>query len=181
MLSEAKKNILNFLLFQMGWLACLLLMTPWLLLFVSIILCIHFFVVVPHHKKINECLFLTQVLLIGFLLETFYLSSEVLIKLDQTELPPFWLLLMWLLFGSTFRYSMAWLRGRLMLASVFAMIVAPMSYMSGAALNSDIELGNSVMMSIFSLGLTWAIIFPVLLVAASPQRLPESDLSAVNK
>jgi len=68
-----------------------------------------------------------------------------------------------------------------MLASVFAMIVAPMSYMSGAALNSDIELGNSVMMSIFSLGLTWAIIFPVLLVAASPQRLPESDLSAVNK
>lgn len=179
--TQIKKNILNFLLFQIGWFSCLLLSGFWPLLLGLLILLLHFFVIVPDGEKVSESVFLCKVLFVGFLLEALYLSADVLEKADQSELPSSWLLLIWLLFGSTFRYSMSWLRPKLVLAAAFSMIAAPMSYMSGAALNGSVALGEPMLTSIAFLGITWALIFPVLLVVALPQPLSESHSSATDK
>ncbi|MGS2718229.1 DUF2878 domain-containing protein [Eionea flava] len=162
-LQNSWKLILNIGLFQAGWFACLLLPIGWSLGIVIAVLVTHFSVVVPHAKRGSECLLIGSVLIVGVLIESFYLWSHALVLVDGSSLPPIWLLFIWLLFATTFRYSLEWLRPKLILAAIFAGIAAPMSYLAGANLNASVSLNENIGFSLFLIGGSWAIAFPLMM------------------
>ncbi|MFT7388674.1 MAG: hypothetical protein ACI8VC_001929 [Candidatus Endobugula sp.] len=161
--------ILNIGLFQAGWFACLLLSLPWALLVVISALIVHFFVIVPCEKRLSEFFLITVVLAVGVVLESVYLWSHALIRTDSSLTPPIWLLFIWVLFATTFRYSLSWLRAKLLLAAVFAGVAAPMSYFAGANLNTSVSLNENIVFSLAVVAVTWAIAFPLMMKKLVPE------------
>jgi hypothetical protein len=169
--------ILNVGLFQAGWFACLLLSIPWALLVVIAVLAIHFFILVPRERILSELSLIAIVLVVGVILESVYLWSQVLIRTDGSMIPPIWLLCIWVLFASTFRYSMSWLRAKLLLAAIVAGVAAPMSYFAGANLNASVSLNENIVFSLAIIGVTWAIAFPLMMKQLVPVA---NDIGANN-
>lgn len=165
----------NFLFFQIGWFACLLITTPWLYPIIVALLCAHFYWIVPRHRsnksqyqrevhtRKKELLILLKVLCIGVLIEIFYLQLGVLVRLDGSFFPPVWLLLLWGMFATTLSFSLSWLRKKLWIAAVCAAISAPLSYLAGTRLHNLMTLNVSVFFSLLVIAITWAILFPALL------------------
>jgi len=159
--------VVNFVLFQSGWFACLLLHGYWPLLITVIILWVHLALIVVSEHRQSEVLFLLKTLFIGGFLEIFYLLSGALHNLDGSLLPPLWLLCIWLLFASTLRHSLSWMRSKLWLSVLFAVLAAPVSYYAGTEFSAYTELGSPVV-SLLIIAASWALVFPFLLRLALP-------------
>jgi hypothetical protein len=76
-------------------------------------------------------------------------------------LAPAWLVLMWINLGLTLNHSLAWLRGRHLLASVFGGIGGGLSYYAGYRLGA-MELYWPAPLAIGLIGLVWAAALPVM-------------------
>lgn len=176
-LQHSWKLVLNIGLFQAGWFACLLLPLGWSFLMVIGALVLHFSILVPASQRGSESLLIGSVLILGVLIECFYLWSRALILVDGSTFPPIWLLFIWVLFATTFRHSLAWLRPKLWLAAIFAGVAAPISYLAGANLNASVSLNDSAWFSLLVIGLSWAIAFPLMMrqfVDLSRENLEEN-------
>lgn len=172
---------LNFLLFQIGWFACLLVGMPWLLGICSVLLMAHFIWVVPKQSVWLEVSLLFKVLVVGFCLELLYLYVDVLVRSDGVLIPPVWLLLIWVLFATTFSYSLRWLRKKLYLSAIFAAIAAPLSYYAGVNLNSLMSFNSDIFFSVALIAVSWAITFPFLLWWLFPHSVQGSALPSEHK
>jgi hypothetical protein len=162
-MNDKLKLLANIALFQIGWFACLLLSYPWFVMVTVVILLLHFYCIVEPHERKKEMSLIAIVLVVGIVIESIYLFGEVLVRVDGANFPAFWLLFIWVLFATTFRYSMSWLRSRLRLAAVFAGVAAPMSYYTGANLNASVSLNDNVVFSLVVISLSWALAFPMLM------------------
>lgn len=160
--------ILNIVLFQIGWFACILLSPHWAYISCVSILSAHFIWVVPKGRRMTEAGALIKVLVVGAVLEVLYFRWAVLIREDGILFPPIWLLLIWLMFATTFSHSLVWLRSKLYLAVIFAAIAAPMSYYAGAQLNTQVSFNASSTMSVMVISITWALVFPLLIYCLVP-------------
>ncbi len=162
------KLIANILLFQIGWFSCIALDAYWPIIITVAILLIHFFYVCssPINTKVTpatEGLLLFKVLLIGLAVELMYLWFDILIRGDSVKFPPLWLLCIWILFATTLRHSLVWLRTNTLLSIAFAAIAAPGSYYAGAQLNSMMSLGAPTLFSLLAISISWAIVFPLMM------------------
>lgn len=81
------------------------------------------------------------------------------------QLPPAWLIAIWMAFATTLNASLAWLRPRPGLAAVLGAVFAPLSYYAGARLGG-MALAAPEAVSLAGIGLVWLVAFPVLLRAA---------------
>lgn len=92
-------------------------------------------------------------------------------------LAPYWIITMWMLFGTTLNMSMGWLKGRRLLAAVFGAIGGPLSYVAGQKLGGIVFVEQYS--ALIALAVGWAICMPLLLALA--ERLdgitPESATS----
>lgn len=176
--------ILNIVLFQAGWFACLLLSGIYPVLITAIILCAHYTIVVPKTQRFPETVLLFKALVIGFLLEVFYLYFGILVKVGGESplslLPPVWLLLIWVLFATTFRHGLLWLKHKPWLSALFAAVAAPISYYSGAALNTAMDLGESTGVSLLVIAISWALVFPLLMLLIGSTKLEVETSKASN-
>ena len=162
-MSNTLRLLTNVVLFQLGWFACLLLSGVWVVLIAITVLLLHFYFIVPQEQRIKELNLIVIVLFVGVILELCYLFGEVLIRSGGESYPAFWLLIIWALFATTFRYSLSWLRPKLWLASIFAGVAAPMSYYAGANLNATVSLNDNAIFSLAVIAVSWAIVFPLLM------------------
>ncbi len=162
--SESIRRLLvNFILFQIGWFACLLIDSAWLYFIMAVLLLVHFLWVVPKLKIFSELSLLIKVLFVGLCLEIFYLQVGVLVQANASSFPPVWLLFIWVLFATTFAHSLLWLRNQLYVAAAFAAIAAPLSYYAGVQLNMSMSFHSNVLFSVGMIAVSWAIVFPLVL------------------
>lgn len=75
--------------------------------------------------------------------------------------PPSWFPLLWAVFAAALRHSMAWMRGRLVVAAVLGAIGGPLSLASGARLGGVTVTGDPVLFWTV-VGAQWAIAMPAL-------------------
>jgi len=167
-MSNTLRLLTNVVLFQLGWFACLLLSGVWVVLIAITVLLLHFYFIVSQEQRIKELNLIVIVLFVGVILELCYLFGEVLIRSGGESYPAFWLLIIWTLFATTFRYSLSWLRPKLWLASIFAGVAAPMSYYAGASLNATVSLNDNAIFSLAVIAVSWAIVFPLLMKRLVP-------------
>ena len=84
--------------------------------------------------------------------------------LFSASFAPYWIVTMWVLFATTLNSSMAWLKGRHVLAAVLGAIAGPMSYIAGAKLGGIefVELHGALVF----LAIGWAVAMPILITLA---------------
>jgi hypothetical protein len=105
--------------------------------------------------------------LLGLVFDTAFVAGGVFTPLQHLfprPISPPWMICLWLNFAATLNVSMAWLRGRYLLAAIFGAIGGPLAYYSGARLGATEELPTTTGMLLLAIG--WGIMTPLLVRVA---------------
>lgn len=161
-------NLVNIILFQVGWFAAVLggaNNTPLMgTLLVALIVSLH---VGRSPRSGAEAWLVAITVGIGAVFESMLASSGWVVFTSGQLLPgtaPYWMVAMWALFATTLNVSLRWLKGRRTLAAVLGAIGGPLAYFAGARLGAleFIRLDASLA----AIALAWALLLPALLVIA---------------
>ena len=159
----------NALLFQVAWFINVMDLGLLPVLITALAVSVH--LVVVHRMfgrgaSLRECGWLLFVTVLGFFVERVFLGFDVLQHESQTRALfgiPYWLLFLWLVFATTFRFSLAFLRERIAWSVVLGACAA-LSYLGGAALNTTSQLASPTWIALLWIALVWALVLPVLVV-----------------
>ena len=101
--------------------------------------------------------------LIGLLFEVLFLASGVLAYQGQSLewAPPLWILMLWAGFAMTFNHSMAWVRGRSLLAVLLGACGSVLSLFAGVRLGAAEVLAPAWTVAVIY-GASWAVMVPAL-------------------
>ena len=162
-------KLLNMLLFQAGWFACVIGAArgyPWLgPLLVAPMVLLHLFWA---DRPGIEARLLAVCGVAGLLFDALLLASGWVSFPNGWWLPglaPYWMACMWLLFATTLNLSMSWLHGHTGLAALFGAVGGPLAYYAGERLDG-ISLTHAVP-ALIALAAGWALITPMLVRIAS--------------
>ena len=168
-----RSNVLNAILYQAGWLACVVGGNTWALPAGALILALHWWLV---DRSARGWAFIAVSALLGLALDLGW-QRLGLLEFHGTlgaGIPP-WLVLLWLLFATTFAHSLAWLHERLALGALLGAVLGPLSYVAG------VELGAaSTPFPLWQLALAmapaWALLLPLLLFLARAPRAVATEV-----
>ncbi len=170
----AKKNIINFVLFQISWLVCVLSGAadnnlPAVLMTVVFVL-VHFRYFAWRYTDFR---LIIAGLLVGLVLDSFYSATGLMAYNGQTMPPfaPWWILCLWINFMLTLNHSLGWLLERRWLAALISAIGSPLSYFAGQKLGALSWLQPEMLIMVTAV--SWAFAVPMLLTLASHWRKQE--------
>ncbi len=132
--------VLNFILFQLGWFACVLgaaNQLPWLAFVVVICLLGVQLVFTPNPVK--ELQLILVVFVIGAIFDQLLLNHGVVRYQANgwsAGLVPIWIIGLWIAFASTLNASLRWLQNRRLIAALFGVIGGPLAYMAAEKLGA---------------------------------------------
>lgn len=162
-------TMLNFVLFQIGWFACVIsgaAKQP--LIGVAIALLIIGWHLWRAQQPAQEIYLLLAAMLLGALWDSLLVWQAWLDYPAGMLLPhtaPYWIIIMWALFASTLNLSLRWLKNRLILAVILGAIAGPLAYYGGARLGA-VNFVQPIYASI-ALALGWAVFTPVLVMLSN--------------
>ena len=158
--------IQNFLLFQAGWLSCVIggasLDYTWAgVVVVAAIVAVH---LVRADSIRNEVILIAITAIAGTAWDSslmmaglFSFTNGVLIS----GLVPLWLIAMWALFATTLNVSMKWMKNKYLLASVLGAIGGPIAYYAGHRIGA-VDFSDTLT-ALLVVGAGWALIMPLLM------------------
>ena len=160
------KNILiNIILFQIGWFACVLTAASSQPIFGAII---SFVIIVSHilmsKQYKQELRIIIIAMMIGLFWDSLIVSAGWLTYQSGMVvdfMAPYWIVLMWALFATTINSSLSWMKEKLILSSVFGAIAGPLAYYAGVKLGA-VEFLNEIN-ALIALSIGWALFTPLLL------------------
>ncbi len=161
------KKLVNFILFQIGWLACVMSAAAgeplYGLLAVVFILIYHFSTTAA---RTNEIILLVTALLVGTVWDSLLVVTGLLdydSGVYMTGMAPYWITAMWALFAITLNHCMHWLQGRWVLATLLGAIFGPLAYYAGNNLGAvDVINLNGYL----ALAIGWSVLLPLQLYFA---------------
>lgn len=161
--------VVNVVLFQVGWFACVLsgaTQRPWIgaLIAVSIV-AVHLLRAPAAEAELKLVLI---ALAIGAVwdsmlvwLNWLHYSSGILFP----DTAPYWIVMMWGLFATILNVSLRWMRGRWMIAALAGAIGGPLAYYGGHRLGA-LEFSDGLA-ALVALAIGWAVITPTLIALAA--------------
>jgi hypothetical protein len=166
--NDLTRKAINVLLFQAAWFAAVLGAARGILwlgpLAMIPTLAVH---LALQEDRQGEVRLLLAAGLLGFLFDTAFVAGGVFTPLQHLLPRPFsppWMVCLWLNFAATLNVSMAWLRGRYLLAALFGAIGGPLAYYSGARLGATEALPTTTGMLLLAIG--WGAMTPLLVLLA---------------
>lgn len=154
----------NFVLFQLGWFACVLggaYQLPWLGVAALLVFGgIHLYLV---QRPMPELKLMLAAMAIGLPWDSLLVALGWLAYPSGQPvdvLAPYWIVAMWGLFATTINVSLGWLKRSYSLAAVFGAVGGPLAYWSGQKLGGVILL--EPVEALIALGVGWAIWMPAL-------------------
>ena len=166
----SKNVVINFILFQIGWFACVIgaaKQMPWLgVIVVAAIVAWHLSQAIQ--PKLEVYLIVITII-IGAIYDQTMLQNNLLTYQAHgwsTSLTPAWILALWAEFATILNVSLRWMKnikswGKWLIALLFGAIGGPLAYIAAARLGA-VQLDN-LPLSYVGLSLGWAIITPLLL------------------
>ena len=161
----SKNIVINFILFQIGWFACVVgaaKQMPWLGVIVASAIVIWHLSQAKQPKLEVYLLILT--LIIGAIYDQTILQNKLLTYQAHgwsNSLTPAWILALWVEFATILNVSLRWMRGRWLIAILFGAIGGPLAYIGAAKLGAVTI--NVLPLGYIALSVGWAIITPLLL------------------
>ncbi|NJN45296.1 MAG: DUF2878 domain-containing protein [Candidatus Competibacteraceae bacterium] len=160
--------VVNFIAFQIGWLACVLggaRELPWAGTgLAAALIAVHLWRS-PNPRR--ELILIVTVGVLGAIWDSLLVTLGWLIYPSGTLIAgtaPHWIVAMWMLFATTLNVSLRWLHGRLLLATILGAIGGPLAYFAGYRLGG-VEF-SQLWVGLTALGLGWAVLMPLLTVLA---------------
>lgn len=147
----------NFIVFQVGWLVCVLGGNLWALVFTVPVVIAHFLKYPGGHK---DGLALAVALGLGLLHDNILGAAGVFIFADSASFSPPWLWCLWSLMALTFNHSLKWVYERPWIAAIGGAISGPLAYAGGIAL-SDVNWGVPSIQGVAILGIVWLFVLPL--------------------
>jgi hypothetical protein len=160
-------RLLNFVMFYLGWIACVIgaargqlwlgptIVAVWSVVHLSL-----------SPAPLQEARLILAVAIFGFATETLQASAGLYTFPPTASaapwLCPLWMAALWMIFATTLNSSMGWLAGRYGLAAALGALFGPVSYLAGARLGA-IEFPAHALVSLVGIATTWAIAMPALL------------------
>ena len=167
-MSELTRKVINVALFQAAWFAAVLGAARGMLWLGPLVmiptLAVHLLL---QEDRQAEVKLLLAAGVLGFIFDTAFVAGGVFTPLQHLfprPLSPPWMICLWLNFAATLNVSMAWLRGRYLLALLFGAIGGPLAYYSGARLGATEALPTTTGMLLLAIG--WGIMTPLLVWVA---------------
>ena len=162
-------NAVNYALYQAGWLACIFgaaWLHPWLgVALGTATLAAH---VMLAERRRDEWRLACLVGLIGILVESTQIAAGTL-RFTQGVvvgwLPPVWLVLLWMQFAGTLRYSLRWVTERTSTAVLFGAIGGPLAYVAVSRL-AIVQFHPDMWRSLVLLSVLWGLAVPAAARAA---------------
>ncbi|WP_130888180.1 DUF2878 domain-containing protein [Pseudomonas sp. Sample_21] len=153
-----RERIANAVLFQLGWLACVLGGNSlWLLLALAAL--------VIHLRWISswaaEGRLILCVVIVGTAVDSVLRYLDVFRFADASPLIPLWLMLLWALLATTLRHCLAWSARPWWLASGLGAMGGALSYYAGGRL-AGVQFPYGDIPTLILIGLLWAVLFPLL-------------------
>ncbi|WP_130928622.1 DUF2878 domain-containing protein [Pseudomonas sp. Sample_20] len=153
-----RERIANAVLFQLGWLACVLGGNSlWLLLALAAL--------VIHLRWISswaaEGRLILCVVIVGTAVDSVLRYLDVFRFADASPLIPLWLMLLWALLATTLRHCLAWSARPWWLASGLGAVGGALSYYGGGRL-AGVQFPYGDIPTLILIGLLWAALFPLL-------------------
>ena len=159
----------NFVLFQIGWFACVWSAAqhePWFGMLVTTMVVVAHVLRAPMPTAELELVLLS--LGIGLVFDSLLVwqgwlqySSGIVFS----NLAPYWIVALWGLFATLLNVSLRWMRGRWGIAIVFGAVGGPAAYYGGLRLGA-LEFGN-MPAGLTALAIGWAVLTPLLLALSS--------------
>lgn len=161
-----KTTLVNFILFQLGWLVCVLSAARGLPMLGVVLACL----IVAFHVwraalPMSEIKLIAIALLIGAIWDSVLVWQGLLIYQSGMLVPflaPYWIIVMWALFATTLNVSLRWLKGRLFVAVLFGGIGGPLAYYAGQRLGA-VEFSETFY-ALTALLIGWALFTPLLMM-----------------
>lgn len=153
-----RERIANAVLFQLGWLTCVLGGNSlWLLLALAAL--------VIHLRWISswaaEGRLILCVVIVGTAVDSVLRYLDVFRFADASPLIPLWLMLLWALLATTLRHCLAWSARPWWLASALGAVGGALSYYGGGRL-AGVQFPYGDIPTLILIGLLWAGLFPLL-------------------
>ncbi|NND82020.1 MAG: DUF2878 domain-containing protein [Gammaproteobacteria bacterium] len=156
--------IANFILFQLGWFACVLLgagQLHWLgSLIASMIVLVHLQLA---ERLKPELMLVLSAVVIGLLWDSALVWFGVL-QYEHGLLAPFlaphWIVAMWALFATTINGSLGWVKTNWLLAALMGAVGGPLSFYAGYKLGAVQIPDMALAMALLAAG--WAVFMPLL-------------------
>jgi hypothetical protein len=164
-------TIINFLLFQIGWFACVIgaaYQFPWQGTLVAILIVAYH--VLRSNYPSRELGLIVVAVIIGAIWDSLLVWMQMLSYTSGMWSPvfaPYWIIALWALFATTLNVSLRWLKGRRLVALVSGAIAGPLAYYAGYRIGAVHF--NEMTEALLLLGVGWAFFTPILLMLA--QRL----------
>jgi hypothetical protein len=158
-------TIVNFTLFQLGWLICVL-AAAYNYTAISVLSCAA--IIALHLSLLSDSKSELKLILIagciGFLVDSLNIAFHVFQTGQPQGLPlaPLWLVALWMLFAISLRHSLAWLGSNAMMSAAFGAVFAPLAYYAGSKLGAVELPQNDVLVSLCAIGLAWSLVTPLL-------------------
>ena len=160
-----RKTIVNFVEFQIGWLACVLggaNAMPWAGPSLAIAILVWHLYQANAWKK--ELALVAIITLFGSLFD------QVLLWLGWIQYPmssspagliPVWMMALWAIFSTTLNVSLRWMRGKHLTAILFGFIGGPLAYLAGQKLGAMDMVSYNNILVVLAIG--WGLMMPAML------------------
>ena len=168
---------INFVLFQACWFACVWgaansysWLGPAL-----VVLTVPLQVFLLTDRSNEEILFIIICGLSGFLLETILILGGVYTPIGQKlQICPPWMAALWFNFAMLVSISLAWLKGKYLLAAVLGGLAGPVAYWGGEKLGA-LAIADAFARGYVPLVLLWAVALPALIYIHNRMTLQKKN------
>ncbi|MCI0506974.1 MAG: DUF2878 domain-containing protein [Gammaproteobacteria bacterium] len=161
---------MNFLLFQLGWFACVISAASqleWLaLLSIVAVIAIHLILV---KERVPELQLILVSGLLGLTLDSLLITLGFFTPINSLVVPgiaPAWLTGLWMLFGITLNHSLSWLHQHYVMAALLGLVFAPLTYWAGHRFGALRFPDGQFALSLAVIGSCWLLVTPLLLRSA---------------
>lgn len=169
-----KNIVINLILFQIGWLACVLTAAsnqPTFGAIISLVIIVSHLIMSKQYKQELRIIFIAMMM--GLLWDSLIVSAGWITYQSGMVfdfMAPYWIVLMWALFATTLNSSLSWMKEKLILSSLFGAIAGPLAYYAGVKLGA-VEFVNDLN-ALVALSIGWAIFTPLLLKLSTNKSEP---------
>jgi hypothetical protein len=159
------RSSINIIGYQIGWFACVLgavydMLLAGILLSVFII----FWHIYQAARPRIEFITLSLAGVVGLIWESALVNANLIsynYGMVFDDVAPLWIIMLWLLFATTFNVSLKWLKTRLLMATIFSAVGAPLAFYAGYRLGA-LDFTN-MLSALMAQAVGYAILVPLLL------------------
>lgn len=175
-MSPRASKIINIVLYQAGWFSCVF-GAAWGYpirgaLGALLLLVLHLLLAESRRAELR---LVFCACLLGVVVDSVQQALGVFTFRDDPGWPlwlPLWVFVIWMQFATLFHYALSWLAGHYLLAALFGLVGGPLAYWGGVRLGAA-SFGESLLLSLSSLALVWALVTPLLLWLSEREEVSE--------